>query len=71
MLGLDNPLHIAIVLLVVMLLFGAKRMPDVGRSLGTGIREFRQSLTGEAPDATPAGPPQITDQNPPAPPSDG
>ena len=47
MVGLDNPLHIAIVLLVVLLLFGAKRLPEMGRSLGTGLRNFKESVTGE------------------------
>ncbi len=47
MIGLDNPLHIAIVLVVVLLLFGAKRLPEMGRSLGEGMRGFKQSLTGE------------------------
>lgn len=54
MVGLDNPLHIAILLLVVLLLFGAKRLPEIGRSLGTGLRGFKESLTGEEPPA-PAG----------------
>jgi sec-independent protein translocase protein TatA len=43
-LGLDNPLHLAIVLLIVLLLFGAKRLPELGRSLGTGLREFKDSI---------------------------
>jgi sec-independent protein translocase protein TatA len=47
MVGLDNPLHIAILLLVLMLLFGAKRLPELGRSLGTGLRNFKESVTGE------------------------
>jgi sec-independent protein translocase protein TatA len=44
--GLENPLHIAFVLVVVLLVFGAKRVPEVGRSLGNGIREFKDSITG-------------------------
>ena len=44
-LGLDNPVHLAIVLAVVLLLFGAKRVPEIGRSLGSGMREFRDSVT--------------------------
>jgi sec-independent protein translocase protein TatA len=47
MLGLENPLHIAIILLVVMLVFGAKRLPEMGRSLGSGLRGFKESITGE------------------------
>lgn len=49
MLGLENPVHIAFILLVVLLLFGAKRLPEMGRSLGTGLREFKHSISGESP----------------------
>ena len=45
--GLDNPVHIALIALVLLLLFGAKRLPEIGKSLGGGIREFKGSLTGE------------------------
>jgi sec-independent protein translocase protein TatA len=44
--GLENPIHIAFVLVIVLLVFGAKRVPEVGRSLGNGIREFKDSITG-------------------------
>ncbi len=37
--------EILIILLVVLLLFGAKRLPEVGASIGKGIREFKRSLT--------------------------
>jgi sec-independent protein translocase protein TatA len=47
MIGLDNPLHIAMLLVVLLLVFGAKRLPEMGRSLGTGMRGFKESLTGE------------------------
>jgi sec-independent protein translocase protein TatA len=46
--GFDNPLHILLVVVLLLLLFGAKRLPEIGRSLGTGMREFKQSVTGEA-----------------------
>lgn len=45
--GLDNPLHIAFLLLVLLLVFGARRLPEMGRSLGSGLREFKQSIGGE------------------------
>jgi sec-independent protein translocase protein TatA len=45
--GLDNPLHIAVVLLVLLLVFGAKRLPEMGRSLGSGLRGFKESISGE------------------------
>jgi sec-independent protein translocase protein TatA len=47
MIGLDNPLHIAILLVVLLLVFGAKRLPEMGRSLGAGLRGFKESVTGE------------------------
>jgi len=46
--GLENPVHILLLLLVVLLVFGAKRLPEIGRSLGTGMRDFKTSLSGEA-----------------------
>ncbi len=48
--GLDNPLHIIFIVVILLLLFGAKRLPEIGRSLGTGMREFKQSVTGETTD---------------------
>jgi sec-independent protein translocase protein TatA len=37
--------EIMVILLVVLLLFGAKRLPEVGSSIGKGIREFKRSLS--------------------------
>ena len=42
-----GPLEIIIVLVVVLVIFGPKRLPDLGRSLGTGMREFKDSITGK------------------------
>lgn len=50
--GFDNPLHIAILVVILLLVFGARRLPEIGRSLGSGMREFKQSITGESPQAT-------------------
>jgi sec-independent protein translocase protein TatA len=50
--GLENPLHIAVLVVLVLLVFGAKRLPEIGRSLGTGMREFKQSVTGESASPT-------------------
>jgi sec-independent protein translocase protein TatA len=46
--GLDNPLHIAFLLILLLLVFGAKRLPEMGRSLGSGMRGFKDTLSGEA-----------------------
>ncbi len=50
MVGLENPLHIALILIVVLLVFGAKRLPEMGKSLGEGLRGFKHALSGEQPD---------------------
>jgi sec-independent protein translocase protein TatA len=47
--GLDNPIHIAFLLVILLLVFGAKRLPEMGRSLGSGLRGFKDSLSGETP----------------------
>ncbi len=49
MVGLDNPLHIALVLVVVLMVFGAKRLPEMGKSMGAGLRGFKDSLQGNEP----------------------
>lgn len=64
MIGLDNPIHIAFLLVILMLVFGAKRLPEMGRSLGEGMRGFKDSLTG----ASPAQPPAAQLEQPPPPP---
>ncbi|MGH2878605.1 MAG: twin-arginine translocase TatA/TatE family subunit [Solirubrobacteraceae bacterium] len=46
--GLDNPLHIAFLVVILLLVFGARRLPEIGRSLGSGMREFKQSINGES-----------------------
>jgi sec-independent protein translocase protein TatA len=45
--GLDNPLHIAFLLVILLLVFGAKRLPEMGRSLGSGLRGFKETISGE------------------------
>jgi sec-independent protein translocase protein TatA len=49
--GLENPVHLLLLLLLIILLFGARRLPEIGRSLGTGMREFKESITGRAADS--------------------
>jgi sec-independent protein translocase protein TatA len=67
--GLDNPLHIAFLVVILLLVFGAKRLPEIGRSLGSGMREFKQSVTGESqpPDQPALTAAQQQPQQPPAP----
>jgi sec-independent protein translocase protein TatA len=48
MFGLTQPTHIVIILVIALLLFGGKRLPEVGRSLGHGMREFKDAVTGNS-----------------------
>lgn len=61
----DSPWDIGIILLVVVILFGGKKIPEMMRGLGQGIREFKQGMndSGQPPAATPPAVPQT---NPPA-----
>ena len=60
MIGLDNPVHIAFLLVLLLLVFGAKRLPEMGKSLGSGLRGFKESLSGESTETQ-------TESTPPAP----
>jgi sec-independent protein translocase protein TatA len=42
-----GPLEIAVVLIIVLIIFGPKRLPELGQSMGRGIREFKNSLSGD------------------------
>ena len=46
-LGILSPVHVAFLLVIVVLLFGAKRLPELGSSLGSGLRDFQESLEGK------------------------
>jgi sec-independent protein translocase protein TatA len=47
-LGLDNPIHLLFLLGILLLVFGAKRLPEIGSSLGAGLRGFKDSIAGDA-----------------------
>jgi sec-independent protein translocase protein TatA len=51
--GLDNPIHIVFIVVILLLVFGAKRLPEIGRSLGSGMREFKDSVSGNGGDSAP------------------
>ena len=42
-----GPLELIIVLVIILVIFGPKRLPGLGRSLGSGMREFKDSVTGK------------------------
>lgn len=45
--GLESPVHLLILLVIILLLFGAKRLPEMGRSLGQGIKEFKEGINAK------------------------
>jgi sec-independent protein translocase protein TatA len=50
-----GPLEICVVLIIALIVFGPKRLPELGKSLGKGIQEFKGTITGDHPDTeTPA-----------------
>ena len=48
----DSPMDIGVVLLIVLILFGGKKIPEVMRGLGQGIREFKGGMRDEQPSTT-------------------
>jgi sec-independent protein translocase protein TatA len=48
MTGWTSPTHLVALLLIALLLFGARRLPEIGRSLGSGMREFKDSVSGDS-----------------------
>lgn len=47
---MPGPMELAVIVLVVLLLFGAKRLPEIGKALGEGIREFKKSIKDASSD---------------------
>jgi sec-independent protein translocase protein TatA len=54
-----GPLELVIVLVIVLVIFGPKRLPGLGRSLGQGMREFKDSITGTTKDEDQPEPEQL------------
>jgi sec-independent protein translocase protein TatA len=58
----DSPMHLLIIAIVILVLFGGRKIPEVMKGLGQGVREFKEGMRGDQP------PPPQTSQpvNPPA-----
>jgi sec-independent protein translocase protein TatA len=67
-----NPLEIALIVLIIVLVFSSKRIPELGRYLGSGIREFKDAISDSDKDeqASVEIPERIDLSSPPAPQSD-
>ena len=56
--GLENPVHLVFIGIVALLVLGPRRLPEVARALGRGMREFREAIGGESGEQAQAPPPQ-------------
>jgi sec-independent protein translocase protein TatA len=57
--GLENPVHLIFIAAVALIVLGPKRLPEIARALGNGIREFRESVSQDpAAHVPPAAPHQ-------------
>jgi TatA/E family protein of Tat protein translocase len=54
--GIENPVHLLFIAIVALVVLGPRRLPELARALGKGIREFRESISAEAEPE--AGPPE-------------
>jgi sec-independent protein translocase protein TatA len=65
-----QPTHLIVLAVVAFLLFGAKRLPELGKGLGEGLKGFKEGIKGVS-DPTPPAPPVVQQQSapPPAPPA--
>jgi sec-independent protein translocase protein TatA len=51
--GLFQPVHLLAILVIALLIFGPKRLPELGKSLGGGIRAFKRAISGSDDQAAP------------------
>jgi sec-independent protein translocase protein TatA len=61
--GLFQPMHLLVVFVIAVLVFGPKKLPDLGKALGDSIREFKKAMSGDEKDSpTPSGVPEKQDE---------
>jgi sec-independent protein translocase protein TatA len=53
--GIENPVHLIFVAAIALIFLGPKRLPELARAAGKGMREFRESLNGEGVEGDPGG----------------
>lgn len=62
----DSPIHLLIVAIVVLVLFGGRKIPEVMKGLGQGVREFKDGMRGDQPQPQPPAAPVQTQASQPA-----
>lgn len=55
--GIENPVHLLFIAVVALVVLGPKRLPELARALGKGVREFREAISTGGSDPAPAAPP--------------
>ena len=50
--GLFQPMHLLVIFVIALLVFGPKKLPDLGKALGESIREFKKAMTEDEKDST-------------------
>lgn len=63
--GLENPVHILFVAIIALVVLGPRRLPELARALGKGVREFREAIGAVTPDSSPVEPAVTVAQPPP------
>jgi sec-independent protein translocase protein TatA len=58
--GIENPIHLLFIAAIALIVLGPKRLPDLARALGHGMREFREAMTGEERTDQPTAQAQLT-----------
>ncbi len=67
--GLFQPMHLLVIFLIALLVFGPKRLGDIGKGLGEGIRSFKSGFSDDKPEAKPTAleaKPPVQETKPPA-----
>jgi len=62
--GEFSPLHWLVVIAIVLLLFGPKKLPELAKSVGEGLREFKKSLSASSTEEKPAAPAAAPEEHP-------
>jgi sec-independent protein translocase protein TatA len=56
----DSPMHLLIIAIVILVLFGGRKIPEVMKGLGQGVREFKEGMRGDQPAPAPPAQPVAT-----------
>ena len=60
--GLFQPMHLLIILIIALVIFGPGKLPDLGSSIGKGIREFKKAISGDDKDSVTEIKKEVTQQ---------